>query len=165
MHYQSIRSSKEGVLTNSHGPQNNQEKYIFVNSLSYMGRLIGQKRWILGGDFNIILTLEEKRGGLRRMEQDSGKFRDLIDHLKLIDIESKNGSFTWFNKRSRSQQIAKRLDHFLILETLMLEVPSIKESILPKLGLDHWPIKFWIDTIATPKFKPFRFELFLSNSS
>jgi exonuclease III len=159
-HYRAIGSNKEGVLTNSYGPQNNQEKDIFLNNLSYLGELIGQKRWILGGDFNIILTLEEKRGGSKWLDQDSGKFRDLIDHLKLIDIETRNGSFTWSNKCSGSQQIACRLDRFLIYETLMLEGPSIEASILPKSGSDHWPVQLWIDTIATPKFKPFRFEIF-----
>jgi hypothetical protein len=99
VHYHAIGSSKAGVLTNAYGPQNNQEKDLFLNSLSYLGRLIGQKHWILGGYFNIILTLEEKRGGSRTwLEHDSGKFLDLIDHLNLIDIESRNGTFTWSNK-------------------------------------------------------------------
>jgi hypothetical protein len=59
---------------------------------------VGPQNWILGGDFNIILTLEEKRGGTRRLDQDSGKLRDIIEDLHLIDIETQNGTFTWSNK-------------------------------------------------------------------
>ena len=39
MHYRVIGSDKEGVLTNAYGPQNNQEKDLFLNSLSYIGEL------------------------------------------------------------------------------------------------------------------------------
>jgi hypothetical protein len=36
----------------------------------------------------------------------------------------------------------------------------VESNILPKVGSDHWPVQLWIDTIATPKIKPFRFEKF-----
>jgi hypothetical protein len=62
--------------------------------------------WILGGDFNMILTLEEKTGGIKILEQDSGKFKALIDQLKLVDIENSNGTFTWSNRRSGNQHIS-----------------------------------------------------------
>jgi hypothetical protein len=74
MHYRALGSNKEGILTNAYGPQGIQEKDSFLHSLSFLGRLIGQKHWILGGEFNIILTLEEKRGGTKTLEKDSGKF-------------------------------------------------------------------------------------------
>jgi hypothetical protein len=40
----------------------------------------------------------------------------------------------------------------------MLEGPMVYSNILSKAGSDHWTVQFWIDTIATPKLKPFRFE-------
>ena len=54
----------------------------------------------------MILTLEEKTGGIKRLEQDNGKFNALIDQLKLVDIENRNGTFTWSNRRSGTQHIA-----------------------------------------------------------
>jgi hypothetical protein len=42
----------------------------------------------------------------------------------------------------------------------MLEGPMVESNILLKAGSDHWPVQFWIDTIATPKLKPFRFQKF-----
>jgi exonuclease III len=41
-HYRAIGSSKEGVLTNAYGPQNNQKKDLFLHSLSFLCGLIGQ---------------------------------------------------------------------------------------------------------------------------
>jgi hypothetical protein len=34
---------------------------------------------VLGGNFNIILMLDEKLGGAKRLEKDSGKIITLID--------------------------------------------------------------------------------------
>jgi len=114
VHYRDLGFNKEGILTNDYIPQSNQEKYLFLHTLSFLGRLIGYKCWILGGDFNIILTMEEKSGGTKRLEQDSGKFRELIDKHNLIDIETINGTFTWSNRIYNPHQIACRLECFLI---------------------------------------------------
>jgi len=70
-HYRDIGSIKEGVFTNAYGPQNNQEKYYFLRSLSNLGDLVGPQYWILGGDLNIILTLEEKGGDTKLLDQDN----------------------------------------------------------------------------------------------
>ena len=89
-----------------------------MEQLALIKTLVTTQKWILGGDFNMILSLEEKTGGTKKLEQDNGKFKTLIDHLKLVDIENSNGTFTWLNRRSGAQHIACRLDHFLVLETL-----------------------------------------------
>ena len=107
----------------------------------------------------MILSLEEKTGGSKWLEQDNGKFKTLIDQLKLVDIENSNGTFTWSNHRSRNQHIAC-LDCFLVDEELMEESPYMESLILPKSGSDHWPISFNLEIGETPKYKPFRFEKF-----
>ena len=108
----------------------------------------------------MIISLEEKTIGTKKLEQDSGKFKILIDHLKLVDIENNNGTFTWSNHILGNQHIACRLDHFLVTEEL-LETGSYLESlILPKSNSDHWPLALNLDTGETPKYKPFLFEKF-----
>jgi hypothetical protein len=36
----------------------------------------------------------------------------------------------------------------------------VESNILPKVGSTTWHVQLWVDTIATPKLKPFRFEKF-----
>ena len=108
----------------------------------------------------MILKLEEKTGGTKKLEQDSGKFKALIDHLKLVDIENSNVTFTWSNRRSGNQHIACRLDHFLVTEEIMESSSYMESLILPKAGSDHWPLALQLDTGELPKYKPFRFEKF-----
>jgi exonuclease III len=108
----------------------------------------------------MILSLEEKTGGSKKLEQDNGKFKTLIDHLKLVDIENSNGIFTWSNRRLGNQHIACRLDRFLVTKELMEEGPYMEILILPKSGSDHWPLSFNLDTGETPNYKPFCFKKF-----
>jgi hypothetical protein len=47
--------------------------------------------WILAGDFNIIATLAEKKGGIRRLDRDAEVFSTFIEKTKLVDIRTSNG--------------------------------------------------------------------------
>jgi exonuclease III len=159
-YFEVLGLNQEGAITNVYGPQNNQDRDIFMKRLELIKTLIAIANWILGGDFNMILTLEEKIGGTKKLEQDSGKFRTLIDHLKLVDIENSNGTFTWSNRRSSNQHVACRLDRFLVTEET-LESGSYLESLtLPKAGSDHWPLALQLNLGEPPRYKPFRFEKF-----
>jgi hypothetical protein len=48
----------------------------------------------------MILTLEEKTGGTKPLEQDSGKFKTLKEKLNMVDMETRNVIFTWSNRRT-----------------------------------------------------------------
>jgi exonuclease III len=161
--YRLIGSNKPGHLNNVYVPANPRDKQAFLRNLEYLSNLTRYNRWIFGADYNLIRSLEEKKGGSRRLDQDSTDFNSLIDNLNLIDLEAINGIFTWTNRRTRSHQIACKLDCFLISDSLMLEGTALEVSILNTPGSDHWPIQLWMDVPATPWKKPFRFEQFWLN--
>ena len=70
-----------------------------LNSIKTIISLAGNQYWIIGRDFNMITSLEEKKGGNRKLDEESKYFIDLIDDLSLVDIETTNGNHTWTNKR------------------------------------------------------------------
>jgi mannosylglycoprotein endo-beta-mannosidase len=159
-YFKATASSKEGDITNVYGPQSLQEKESFIQRLLYVQILLHKPHWIIGGDFNMILTLEEKTGGNKRLEQDSGMLKTLIEQLNLVDIETRNGTFTWSNRRIGHQHVACRLDRFLVTEALLESDQAMEANILPKSGSDHWPIAFCMDLGYHTRPKPFRFEKF-----
>ena len=108
----------------------------------------------------MITTLEEKRGGLRRIDSDMEAFKDMISEQRMVDIQTINGTHTWNNHRGGTNQVASRLDRFLISEQIMMKDVYIEAMILPIVGSDHWPIKLEIDLKQSPKRRPFRFESF-----
>ena len=42
----------------------------------------------------------------------------------------------------------------------MMEGTTMESTILNFSGSDHWPLQLWVDVLATPSKKPFRFEQF-----
>jgi hypothetical protein len=62
--YRAIGSNKEGFLTNVYRPHLPLENTFFLKNLEGLKEITQDKRWILGVDFNIILSLEEKREGI-----------------------------------------------------------------------------------------------------
>jgi len=158
--YRLIGSNKPGHLTSVYGPASRRDKQTFLRSLHYVASLAWNKSWITGGDFNIICSLAERRGGSRRLDKDSSDSNALIDELHLIDLDTNNGLHTWTNRRNDIHQIACKLDRFLILESLMMEGTTVEADILNFSRSDHWPLQFRMDIPATPGKKPFRFEKF-----
>jgi exonuclease III len=158
--YRLIGSNKPGHLTNVYGPASPRDKQAFLRSLHYVASLAQHNNWTVGGDFNIIRSLEEKRGGSRRLDRDFGDFNTLIDDLHLIDLDTNNGLHTWTNRRTGIHQITCKLDRFLISESLMMEGIAMEAAILNISGSDHWPLQLRMDILATPRKKPFRFEKF-----
>jgi len=98
-----------------------QENDAFLNNLNVLGNIVEHRQWIIGEDFNIILSLEEKRGGIRRLYGDSEGFQKFIEDIHLIDIQTRNNIVTWSNRHSNTHQVACHLDRFLFSDTLMME--------------------------------------------
>jgi hypothetical protein len=53
------------VLTNVYGHFQLARKPSFLEELRSLKALVGQEHWIISGDFNLIRSLEEKKGGIR----------------------------------------------------------------------------------------------------
>jgi len=108
----------------------------------------------------MITSPGEKKGGLRTLNRDAEAFISFIRTANLVDIQPKNGIFTWNNKRGGDRLIASGLDRFLISDTILLEGITVESEIIPSGGSDHWPISLQATILGTPKNRPFRFEKF-----
>eukprot|EP00253_Pinus_taeda_P023904 PITA_23904 len=137
----------------------NPEEVTFENWISLPRILSGVCR-IVGGDFNLIRGLGEKRGGVRRQDPSMDEFSELITNLRLVDIPTINGVFTWNNRRGGRNQIASKLDRFLLSEQVLNKYVFIEARVLPGMGSDHWPICLEIDIKKTNIKKPLCFESF-----
>ena len=128
------------MITNVYGPQKQADKLKFLTSLEDLRARHTILPWIVAGDFNMIRSLSKKKGGTRQLGRESMAFQNFIRNMKLVDIETMNGTFTWNNKRGGPHQVASKLDRFMILEDLFLSGPAITSSILPFGGSNHWPV-------------------------
>eukprot|EP00253_Pinus_taeda_P003921 PITA_03921 len=124
---------------NVYGPQRMDDKLIFLDSLMDFRERYMEIPWIMGGDFNMIKSLSEKKGGTRTLK-DALAFQSFRDTMKLVDIVSSNGLFTWNNRRGGGSLVSSKLDKFIILEDLILNDKGMEARILLFGGSDHWPI-------------------------
>lgn len=125
------------LVTNVYGPQKIDEKLKFLNSLVDLRSRHKEIPWVIGGDFNMIKSLSEKKGGTRILRRDSLYFNSFTEDMKMVDSEMQNGLFTWNNKRGGNAQVASKLDIFLISKKLMLTNSEISASVLPFGGSYH----------------------------
>jgi exonuclease III len=98
------------------------------------------KNSIVGGDFNVVLSNKEKRGGSIIKDPFKESMEDLIADWELVDIKPKIWKYTWTNKRLGPIHITTRLDCFLINNNLLLRNQLISSNIIPSNVLNHRPI-------------------------
>ena len=125
-----------------------------------MGDWVGQDHWVIGGDFNLIRSLEEKKGGVRNLSGITQAFNMVIEELHLVDIQTTNGFHTWQNKHSGQRHIASCLDRFLVSESVMNGEGDIRAYIMPGVGSDQWPICLEWARVGEFVKRSFRFEKF-----
>ena len=119
-----------------------------------------QGPWVLGGNFNLIANLGEKKGGRGTLDKFQEAFSKFLTRSSLVDVEMGSSWFTWNNKHGGEHLVASRLDRFLVSENVMHSTGEIIAVVLPMNGSDHWPISLSWDWTSSPRGKPFRFESF-----
>ena len=80
-----------GMLMNVYGPQSVKDKWDFLGSLRHMRERFPNAHWVVGGDFNLITSLEEKKCGRRCLEEECDIFRETIEDLGLVNITAGEG--------------------------------------------------------------------------
>ena len=72
------------------------------------------RKIILGGDLNLVRSIEKKFGGTYHTDPSRDTLEELMEQHNLIDIMPNNGKYTWSNKRVGKSNIKERLDRILI---------------------------------------------------
>lgn len=56
------------------------------------------KPWLIGGDFDISLLMEDKMGGKINLTRSMLDLRELLNDTKMIDLHLKGSKFTSYNR-------------------------------------------------------------------
>jgi hypothetical protein len=96
--------------------------------------------WLLFGDFNLVLSSQEKSGGNIIEPNITTSFRNTISHCDLHDLGYKGNRFTWTNRQEGEQLIQSRLDRFFATSGWISLFPTFTNTHLPRYQSDHCPI-------------------------
>ena len=115
--------------------------------------------WVLLGDFNEMISNDEKLGGLLVNRTRISTFRNCMDNCGLMDLGFHGPRFTWTNKSPCWQTtIKERLDRGLGNAEWATLFPSMEIHHLPRVKSNHFPILLSTDPRERKPPKPFRFE-------
>jgi len=113
---------------------------------------------IVGGDLNLTLGQSELWGGKSLEDSLSGYFKQLFIRTNLVDISLANLAPTWRNGRTGDENIAKRLDRFLVSGNLIDRVGRYRSWTSPEGISDHLPVSLQVDFHFNRVQYPFKFN-------
>uniref|UniRef100_A0A2N9FR65 Reverse transcriptase domain-containing protein n=1 Tax=Fagus sylvatica TaxID=28930 RepID=A0A2N9FR65_FAGSY len=147
----------EWLLVGVYGPPYARYRREFWESLQEVVHEFGGP-WMCVGDFNCIISQEEKRGGSKIGSSSGGGLREFMEDWGGIDLGFIGYEFTWCNKRGGLANIRERLDRAICNGDWRLIFPKAGVIHLPLLQSDHNPIMVVANLEVGRKARPFRFE-------
>ncbi|XP_060969593.1 uncharacterized protein LOC133036849 [Cannabis sativa] len=127
--------------------------------------------WLVIGDFNEILSNENKHGGALRCEQQMDKFRSVLDICYLYEQPFDGDPFTWIKGRHNVNAMKERLDWCFVNDQWSNTFQPILTKHLDYYKSDHRAITVEVVPLAhqqpeVKRLSRFRFEkLWLSDSA
>ncbi|XP_020266660.1 uncharacterized protein LOC109842165 [Asparagus officinalis] len=134
--------SKDGrlkcLITAIYALNHPEGRKILWNDLMVFKRNVSDP-WLVGGDYNAILSSEEKIGGAQITDTEVEDFQNFIDTSQLKHIKSTGCFFTWSNKQDASTRVWSRLDRILVNDDWIFQYTSSQVEYLMPHCSDHSP--------------------------
>ncbi|GJU67021.1 RNA-directed DNA polymerase, eukaryota, reverse transcriptase zinc-binding domain protein [Tanacetum coccineum] len=119
--------------------------------------------WILMGDFNVALNLEDICLGSSIPNSPMYEFKDCISKIEVMDINCSGLHFTWNQKPRGGHGILKKLDRIMGNLDFIDAFPGAYAVFQPYRISDHSPSVLKIPSLVSTKPKPFKFYNFLTH--
>ena len=107
-----------------------------------------QLPWICFGDFNEILSVNEKWGGVQRSQRQMEGFRSVVDFCNFKDLGYTRLDFTWFNMQEGDDRIYLRLDRALAMQNWIEKYKEVRVHHIVDSISDHFT--FLVSDSFTP---------------
>jgi hypothetical protein len=115
---------------------------------------------MLLGDFNVILSQDDKSGGRPFASSSTDLFYNFVHDNALVDLGYSGNPFTWNNKRMGQANIKERLDRSFANQAWIHFFPDTVTNHLPTTVSDHNPIILSTTWNSVKLPKSFWFESF-----
>lgn len=107
--------------------------------------------WMVGGDFNTILKVDEKKGGRGVDLNAIQDVREFVVHVGVSEIEFEGDKFTWCNNQQGRNWVWERLDRILGNGEAFVQLPVLKVRHLTRAASDHSPLLMSVISQARQK--------------
>ena len=104
---------------------------------------------VIGGDINVTLGAHEIWGPKSRVDPLTIFFSNLLQNIKMVDLDPQKLKPTWTNRRHGEDRIEKILDKFLMEESLLGRDLMFKQWVDSGVDSYHFPI--CLEILRNPK--------------
>ncbi|CAN1190366.1 LINE-1 retrotransposable element ORF2 protein, partial [Linum perenne] len=133
------KESRNLFVTFTYGAPVQSERLEVWNQILSFSRDINEP-WCLVGDFNALLSREDKEGMHPPNAVSMRNFRSFVFDAHLMDIPSEGPRFTWSNNNQRGNLIKQKLDRGFCNLLWSELFPKATVSVKSRYGSDHSPI-------------------------
>jgi len=131
-------------------------KDLGIHSLFVRGR-----PWVMLGDFNSALNLEDQYAGSSLLNSGMRDFKECVNSIEMVDVNCSGFHYTWNQKPKSGGGILKKLDRVMGNVQFLIDFPSAHALFQPYRISDHSPCILKIPNIMKAGPKPFKFANFL----
>ena len=146
---------------------NNQiDRRVPWSHLHWCASTVGSNPWFLVGDFNTTRFSSEKNGGNMSIDTSMEEFHDCLFNMELADMPFLGPMFSWMNRRTGEQFIARKLDRSLQNECSLDTFLNVVTKFLNLRLSDHCPLIVNLNNCKDPSPKKsytFKFFNFWAN--
>ncbi|KAF9607212.1 hypothetical protein IFM89_033419 [Coptis chinensis] len=112
------------------------------------------------GDFNCVLSYQEKKGGLRPNRLAMEEFFNALNSCNLLEAQHSGMEFSWCNNQRGVRRMVAKLDRILINDFWERSFIGWKYKTLSRVSSDHSPLCGELSYIPKPENTPFHFNIF-----
>lgn len=134
-----------------------ENQYLIWNELLHL-KPPNMEPWMIIGDFNCILSLNEKLGGVQRTTNYMNQFMNFLSDTALMSLPCSGSSLTWCNNHQHDTRIYERLDRAVVNASWLNLYPLVVLNNLPIVSSDHGPICLTLDPAIKKQNKIFMLE-------
>ncbi|XP_030924616.1 uncharacterized protein LOC115951580 [Quercus lobata] len=151
-------SNTHWVLSSIYASPRLAERKLLWNNLFVVAPLYSLP-WLMLGDFNELLSCQDKLGGNPLIPSRVLSFKECLDSCGMVDIGFHGPRFTWVNKREAGHYIQERLNRGFANIDWREIYPEAAVHHLACIHSDHCPVLLSLDNSPTSKFhRPFCFQ-------
>ncbi|XP_021994626.1 uncharacterized protein LOC110891242 [Helianthus annuus] len=129
--------------------------------LSMHKSFVGNNPWVIMGDFNSALNLEDKSMGASSVTRSMIEFQECVDDLEMLDINRTGLHFTWSQKPKKGIGLLKKIDRVLGNTSFVTNFPNAVAFFQPYRLSDHCPCVLKLPDADILKHRSFKFANFL----
>lgn len=115
--------------------------------------------WCIIGDFNDLLSADDKCGQIEHPPWLLDGFRNVVSECQLIDFKLEGYPYTWNSQRGKDGAVGERIDRAMRTASWITLFPSVHLTNMVASMSDHSPINLTLcDRIVVNRRGQFRFE-------